>query len=53
MLRHSRGDRHQELVEASEKDIGSVADPNVVCGAHDKQETRLQRCYNTDYQFGP
>lgn len=48
-----RGDWHQELVEASEEDVSSVTDPNVVRGPHEEQQARLDRCDNTDNELRP
>lgn len=50
---HSRGNGHQKLVEASEEDVGHVADPDVVRGAHEEQQTRLHCRDHTDDQLGP
>lgn len=50
---HSRGDGNQELVEASEEDVGPVAQPNVVCPDHKEQQTGLNSCDNGDDQLGP
>lgn len=51
--RHSRGYGHQELVESPEEDVGDVADPDVFCGAHEKEQPRLQRRDPSDDQLGP
>lgn len=53
ILTHSRGYRHQELVEAPEENVGNIADPDVVCGAHEKQQSRLDCCDHSNDQLGP
>ena len=50
---NSHGDRHQKLVEAPEKGVGDVADPDVVGGAHEEQEARLQGRDHPDDQLRP
>lgn len=53
ILTDSRGYRHQELVESSEENVGNVADPDVVCGAHEKQQSRLYGGDHSNDQLGP
>lgn len=50
---HSRGYGHQELVKSPEENVGNVADPDVVCGAHEKEQSRLRCCDHSDDQLGP
>lgn len=50
---HSRGDGHEELVEASEQNVGRVADPDVVRVDHEEQQARLQGRDGADHQLGP
>lgn len=53
ILTDSRGYRHQELVESPEENVGNVADPDVVCGAHEKQQSCLDCCDHSNDQLGP
>lgn len=53
ILTDSRGYRHQELVESPEENVGNVADPDVVCGVHEKQQSRLHCCDHGNDQLGP
>lgn len=50
---HSRGNGHQELVEAPEQDVGAVTEPDVVRVDHEQQQTRLQHSDHADDQLGP
>lgn len=52
-LWHSRCDRHQELVEASEEDVGNITDPDVSGSAHEEQQARLQRRDDADDELRP
>lgn len=52
-LQYSRSNRNQELVEASEEDIGQVTHPDVSGGAHEKQQTSLGCSDHSYYQLWP
>ena len=53
VILHSRGDGHQELVEAPEEDVGCIAEPDVVSVDHEEQQACLQCCDHCDHQLRP
>lgn len=48
---HAHGNGHQELVGATEEDVGSIAQPDVGGGVHEQEQSRLECCHHSNHQL--